>query len=415
MSLYKGELSPAAEAYIWGFPLVAVHRTRQLLCSRSDSGTMNHIDDLATPKDKAIVVPNNDTLYSSAWYDLRYGDLSIEVPAMDHQSRYWNVMILDGYTHVAYVCRRHHGVAGTKVRVTLNPEKPPANDASAVVTIGTPTAWVIIRVLVESPEDLDKARNLQRSIKVHAPPEHPRTRTERAGRATTIAQSGAAFFDELRGYMELDPPALWHPKLSQAAREVIENPESTTLKGLEMGVKEGEQHLMNLSDGDSVRSNGWRTGRHATGFDGDILRRAAGAKYGLGGHQAIENRSYVAEHDAKGRALNGDHPLCLKFERDNMPPCRGFWSLTAYGTDMYLVENDIDRWSISDRTPGLVYAEDGSLTLDISASRPLKSANWLPVPRGRYLLGLRVYEGDAPVVSCQWFPPALEERASLLE
>ena len=82
---------------------------------------------------------------------------------------------------------------------------------------------------------------------------------------------------------------------------------------------------------------------------------------------------------------------------------------------MYLVENDIDRWSISDRTPGLVYAEDGSLTLDISASRPLRSANWLPVPRGRYLLGLRVYEGDALVVSCQWFPPALEERASLLE
>ncbi|MDC3359450.1 DUF1254 domain-containing protein, partial [Pseudomonadales bacterium] len=100
------QISPAAEAYIWGFPLASVHRTRLLLCSKNDSGTMNHVDDLATPSDRAIVVPNNDTLYSSAWYDLRHGDLTIDVPPMDHPNRYWNVMVLDAYTHVAYICRR---------------------------------------------------------------------------------------------------------------------------------------------------------------------------------------------------------------------------------------------------------------------------------------------------------------------
>ncbi|MFT4797405.1 MAG: hypothetical protein ACJAYE_003339 [Candidatus Azotimanducaceae bacterium] len=62
------QISPAAEVYVWGFPLVSVHRTRSLLCSKTDTGTMNHIEDLATPSDRAIVVPNNDTLYSSAWY-----------------------------------------------------------------------------------------------------------------------------------------------------------------------------------------------------------------------------------------------------------------------------------------------------------------------------------------------------------
>ena len=110
---------------------------------------MNHVDDLATPSDRAIVVPNNDTLYSSAWYDLRHGDLTIDVPPMDHPNRYWNVMVLDAYTHVAYVCRRHHGVRGTSVQVTFDPDTPPANDAGNIVTIGTPTAWVIVRVLVD--------------------------------------------------------------------------------------------------------------------------------------------------------------------------------------------------------------------------------------------------------------------------
>ena len=172
-SAKQDTLSPAAEAYVWGFPLMSVHRTRLLLCSKTDTGTMNHVNDLATPNDRAIVVPNNDTLYSSAWYDLQHGDLSIDVPAMDHPDRYWNVMVLDGYTNVAYVCRRHHGVAGTRVRVTLDPTTPPANDDSNVVTIATPTAWVIIRVLVESPEDIGTARALQRSIEVTAPNNHP--------------------------------------------------------------------------------------------------------------------------------------------------------------------------------------------------------------------------------------------------
>ena len=81
--------------------------------------------------------------------------------------------------------------------------------------------------------------------------------------------------------------------------------------------------------------------------------------------------------------------------------------LTAYGTDLYLVENEIDRWSISDRTPGLFYDDDGSLTITVSATRPVDIANWLPVPNGPYLMGLRVYEGDEAVVSCDWFPPFL--------
>ena len=410
MSLDDNDLSPAGEAYVWGFPLVSVHRTRLMLCSRVDSGSMNHIDDLATPKDRGIVVPNNDTLYSSAWYDLRHGDLMIRVPTMDHAQRYWNVMILDGYTHVAYVCRRHHGTQGTEVRVTLDPSQPPTNDHSTVVTIGTPTAWVIIRVLVESPEDLAAARRLQRSIEVIAPKAHPSARTERVGRATEIAQSGAAVFEELHQYVRLDPPAAWHPKLSAAARAIIEDPTSISIEDRGAGVEEGERRLRGLSGADTARQNGWRTGRHATGFEGDIFRRAAGAKFGLGGHQAIENRSYIAECDAAGRALNGDQPLYLKFEGGQFPPCRGFWSLTAYGTDLYLVENEIDRWSMSDRTPGLVHAADGSLTIEISAARPGSPANWLPAPSGPYLLGLRVYEGDAAVVTCDWFPPALDPQ-----
>lgn len=325
------DISPAAEAYVWGFPLASVHRTRSLLCSKTDTGTINHIDDLATPQDRAIVVPNNDTLYSSGWYDLQHGDLTLDVPAMDHPDRYWNVMILDAYTHVAYVCRRHHGVNGTRVRVTYDPTTPPANDHSTVVSIGTTTAWVIIRVLVESPEDIEQARSLQRSITVTAPVSHPHERTERAGRATALGKAGADFYSELKRYVAIDPPAPWHPTLSAAAQAIIDDPKSVSAEELAAGVAQGEKLIIGRNNAGNVHKNGWTTGKGATGSGSDTLKRAAGAKFGLGGHQAIENRSYIAQHDSNENRLDGAQPLQLKFPADGLPPCNAFWSLTAYG------------------------------------------------------------------------------------
>ena len=38
--------------------------------------------------------------------------------------------------------------------------------------------------------------------------------------------------------------------------------------------------------------------------------------------------------------------------------------------NFYLVANPINRYSIGDRTPGIVYADDGSLTITISHDRP---------------------------------------------
>jgi hypothetical protein len=324
---------------------------------------------------------------------------------------FWLYSVLD----VAYVCRRHHGVNGTHVRVTLDPSTPPSNDDSDVVTVGTPTAWVIIRMLVESPEDLAKARLLQRAVVVKAPPAHPKVRTERAGRATTIAKSGAKFYSELKGYVEIDPPALWHPQLSAEAQAIVNNPASVSADVLAAGVEEGERLLVGLRVADTVLKNNWSTGRNATGFGGNTLQRAVGAKFGLGGHQAIENRSYIAQGDAEGNHLDGTQPLVLCFAAGEMPPCSGFWSLTAYGTDLYLVENEINRWSISDRTPGLVYSEDGSLTITISAERPHEMANWLPVPSGPYFLGMRVYEGNNDVIACSWFPPPLVELKNTVD
>lgn len=406
MSQQNSTLTPAAEAYIWGYPLLAIHRTRLLLCSRTPTGQMNHVNNLATPNDKAIVAPNNDTLYSSAWFDLSYGDLVIEVPPMDHPSRYWNVQLVDAYHQVTYISRRDYGVSGTTVRVTLDPSTPSTGGTNDTVTVATPTVWVIIRVLVESEKDIEAARALQRAITVTGPQNHPSITTERAGRATEIGKAGVNFFSELKRFMDIDPPAIWHMQPSPEALAIIEDPSKFTEQSLLKGIEDGDKLIAAGNAKNAVRNNGWSTGR---GYDSpdNILSRASGVKFGLGGHYAIENRSYIAFANSDGGALNGNTPLDFTFSADDTPPCDGFWSLTAYGMDLYLVQNEIDRWSFSDRTPGLRYANDGSLTITLSAEKP-RNPNWLPVPDGPYMLGLRVYEGQQSVLDCEWFPPVLK-------
>ncbi|HEU0169914.1 MAG TPA: DUF1214 domain-containing protein, partial [Acidimicrobiales bacterium] len=89
------------------------------------------------------------------------------------------------------------------------------------------------------------------------------------------------------------------------------------------------------------------------------------------------------------------------------PQVGGFWSLTVYDRDLFLVENELGRYSIGDRTPGLRRDADGSLPITIGHQRPGDTSNWLPAPSGPCYLALRAYEGHAAVVDARWFPPDL--------
>jgi hypothetical protein len=68
-----------------------------------------------------------------------------------------------------------------------------------------------------------------------------------------------------------------------------------------------------------------------------------------------------------------------------------FWSITLYAADRFLHPNALQRFSIGDRTPGLVRDPDGGLTLRIGSEKPADTHNWLPAPAGSFYLILRMY------------------------
>ena len=67
-----------------------------------------------------------------------------------------------------------------------------------------------------------------------------------------------------------------------------------------------------------------------------------------------------ADSDDAGEALNAENSYVLHFEPDALPPVgeSGFWSITAYGDDDFLIDNPVNRYAVSDRT-ALERNEDG--------------------------------------------------------
>ena len=152
------------------------------------------------------------------------------------------------------------------------------------------------------------------------------------------------------------------------------------------------------------RQNGWQVSTHIFDYNLDhfelgalddpqwkladnptrYMQRALSARGGLWGNHAYEAAYAMSYLDGDGQRA----PLrpATSFGSPAHRPARAFWSVTMYDTpDFYLVANQINRYSIGDRTPGLATAPDGSLTIVIQRdepSEPERRANWLPTPGG---------------------------------
>ena len=74
-----------------------------------------------------------------------------------------------------------------------------------------------------------------------------------------------------------------------------------------------------------------------------------------------------------------------------VPPVRGFWTLTAYTRDGLLADGKGARSSLSDRDR-LRRNRDGSFDVVVSASSPGKGkvGNWLAAPEGDFQLMMRL-------------------------
>ncbi len=164
-----------------------------------------------------------------------------------------------------------------------------------------------------------------------------------------------------------------------------------------------------LNSGES--KNGWSYYLTFGRNEPPSLAAASGAKHGMFAHLPEEAVYYIGSGDAS----NGQ-AYTLHFEADEFPPVGAFWSLTMYYDELpyNLAKNPIDRFVISDRTPGIRFNDDGSLDIYIQHDRPdgERESNWLPAPDGPFRMLLRTYITGEAILNGSYAPPPVMVVAS---
>jgi len=418
-----------AEAYVTGHPLVVSVRTMQRLGGLIGVNRLFWQDSLSGPGNRIVVAPNRDTLYSIAVLDLRSGPMALSMPAIT--DRYFTYQFLDAWTEsFAYVgTRATDGRAGTWV-VTPPGWEGELPEGAEQLASSTPLVFLLGRFLVDDEADMANVTALSRQVRLEPlatlvaepAPSPPPPLGEPVGTAQDIP-TDAVFWDELGDALAINPPPTPAQEMTFAAVADLgvgagEHPSSsaagTDRALLDEGAAAGDARIDAAVEGGPGTVNGWGRAGHVGTYGDDVLQRALVARIGWGANVPEESVYPVARVDADGETLDGAATYRITFPPGQQPPVDAFWSLTAYGEDMFLTEHPSGRYAVGDRTPGLAAADDGSLTLvlahdeaDAAAAVPEGDpVNWLPVPAGRFVLMLRLYlPGPAVLDGSYEYPP----------
>lgn len=391
----------AKEAYIFTLPLVAMESFRRRRMGLGPMNDMFHSRKLLHAKSRHITAPNNDTLYSNAWLDLRQGPAVIALP--ETGDRYISLAVMDMWTdNIAVLGTRTTGGDGGTFTI-IGPDAPIEGTAGPAIRATTPICWVLIRIIVTGPEDVPIAHAIQDAITLDMPPP-PNAPAGDLAKGTRTAP-WQEYFTQAAELLALHPPrATDQGVMRRIARLGLDAPEgfdpgrfsADEAEEIAAGIAEARQMLegnMFMSEG----SDGWTPPKSSLGFyHQDYSFRASVAIGGLGA-LPLEEATYYHAQGFEGRALDGRRPMRWHIPADHPIPVDGFWSLSMYEPtedgELFFIQNPIDRYTIGDRTPGLEVNPDGSVDIWISHDRPgpEREANWLPAPAGPYSLLLRAY------------------------
>ncbi len=416
--------SMGMQAYLYGLPSLrfeefryglnrmakayAQRGSKRFSASADDGAQYNeivHVRMLSTPDLKLGVTPNNDTMYSSSFYQLKDEPLVLTIP--DIKNRYYSVQIVDGYlSNVAYLGTRATQAKPGKY-VLVGPEwKGDIPKDMHVIKVPTNEGFFALRILVKGPEDADNVIALQDQFVT-------RPLSAELGEKVFIhnqnfpqpnTKGELQEFRRIVEFAQRNPPqspqdkAIWHSFAHMGmSLDKPFNPEAidpAIKRGMQRSIKAAKDVVAWKVKFRGHKSESmWNVDLVGGRYHQDYLARAEGAIQGLVVHSAAEGVYFHTYHDGKGDGLNGDNNYTLHFAADYLPPVDAFWSLTGYTDDYNLVENPMQRYSVGDRTGSLKYNKDGSLTLYIQSEPPAEGTdNWLPTPKGEmFRLNLRMY------------------------
>jgi hypothetical protein len=424
------------EAYVYGYPLVTMEMTRRVMTNVSKPegnhapmGQFYRARAYPDAKFRDVTAPNADTLYSTAWLDLSKEPYVLSLPDMD--GRYFLMPMLSGWTDVFEVPGKRttgtkaqtYGITGPNWKGTL---------PTGIKELKSPTnmVWILGRTYCTgTPEDykachaiMDKydLRPLSAYGKTYTPPAgkvDPTVDTKTAVREQVHKMDVVAYFTRLAKLMKDNPPvAADAPMVAKMAKIGLVPGKDLDASKLPANAnsipKAAQAQIMGHFKQGGVDLNGWIFTTKAGVYGTDYLQRAFITAIGLGANRPQDAVYPTSEVDGDGKPYSGANKYMVHFPKGQTPPANAFWSITMYDGDYFFVDNPLNKYTVSPRN-NLKSNADGSVDLFIQNESPGKDkeANWLPAPKGKFILMMRLYwpkETDPSIIDGTWKPPAVK-------
>lgn len=419
--------SIATAAYIFGYPLVLIDVTLQTNTAAVPANRIAAFGSI-DPTMNSVVMPNVDTLYASAWLDLRAEPVVLQVPEMDGD-RYWLMQIMDAWTNtthnpssVAPQVKDGHTAPYTYV-ITGPDWSGPLPDNLTPLAMPTATAWLIGRIELRDQADLAAAEGLQHQVFMAPlsawqrgerpiPEIDPNMVAPISAPQQVARMDGRTFFGRLCDLMRTNPPAAADlPALRRFSTIGIRpggSMDGTAAADLDAAVAAGQLQIPDYANPEARHENGWDIATNLGTYGTDYALRASTAWTALGAN--LPEDVVYPEISANAGEQGAPRRYRLHFAAGQTPPARAFWSLTAYTAQRFLVPNAAGIFSVGHQRP-VVTLPDGSLELAIQAEEPgdaVPHGNWLPIPDfGTFRLALRLYVPEGRALDGGWKPPSL--------
>ncbi|QMW31149.1 hypothetical protein G4B84_006530 [Aspergillus flavus NRRL3357] len=431
---------------IYGYPLVSYATfALRTLARLNSTNSFYHLRELTTPETTAVVRPNVDTLYSASVIDLSHHDVIVDVPVVDE--RFWVFPFYDvsaGKYLLRYSPSSNETVGVQLCDETQSEEYEDCRGLRGWINAPTPYGAILARLVVKNNgTDLDKIHAIQDQIHISTV---PRKRTQKIPPLTAPMLNSSLSSDPATRIMQMtarfaphNPPrnisdfARVNSNLKAAGiHDGTYRPQVRNLTAAAVTAAATVSKAFALPANHIDFDNGWQSvSDTAQGdFNTNYEMRAFVTNWA---YLIVDNivalyPMYDPTANSSVHDLGANEAYVFTFNRKPALAENGFWSLTLYNADKFLIKNSLNRSSLGDRS-NLTYADgipvygddhrDGPFQLLIQPADiepPANwTSNWLPGPSGggQIDINLRFYGPGEGLQDDSWEYPVVEKQQAI--
>jgi hypothetical protein len=432
-------------AYVWGWPLVYVYNQRTELTKVPEPillngaiciAPMNQVSMLTgyvNPAETYIADPNQDVVYGLGFLSFEKEPVVIQVP--DFGDRFWTLPVYDARTDQISELGLQYGTKpGFYMIVGPNWKGETPSGISGVVRSTTNFAATMPRIFLnDTPEDQAAIQPLLNQILVYPLSQFDgKMKTKDWSKMPKVERKGtpakysstqppwvdpATFFDTLPIVMQQVPPMPGEEALYEQIGSVLDAAakDAEVMKTLRQTAFAADAELvapmMRWRVNGEPAGNGWTSPANNGAFGTDYIHRMGAVKADPYDNKRNETMYFYTDNDTNSQQLVGGSSYAVTFPKGQLPPVKGFWSLTVYNPEHVFAPNAINRFALGTKHKSLKYNSDGSLTIYLGTKSPGadKQSNWIPAPVGNFSVWLRTYWPDQAILDGKWQPSAIEK------